>query len=414
MPDRNKIKPRRSYTANSVPLTTDLETHEMAVRWTSSDPAIFTKDAAGQIVTVPLGGGGGGGGSGSTSLVYAATPSAFPATGSADNLYIATDTQRVFRWASSVYVEVGPLAGGGSNWVSVPTLPNSTGSAGDLAYDGSYVYLATGANAWRRVALPAWDVPTSIAGLQLWLDAADSSTLYDATSGGSLVAADGSIARWVDKSGQGNHAIQATSGSQPTRRTAGLNSLPSVQFVADDADNGDWLGIAHAALLNGSSSGLAVFCVYKTATTGTNRGLAGKWPGVGQNTGPAWLLGYTGGSSTATTATMYAHDGTNAATRATTSNFNDGTARLLGYVNTTAGLQARMNGVLEGTNTSTYVVNQSSTAGVVIGGYCGYGLSSGQALMSAHISEFLIYSGALSSGDVSAIESYLMSKWGIT
>ncbi len=55
-----KIKPKRSYTANSVPLTTDLDTHEMAIRWDATSPAMFTKNAAGQIVTVTLGGGGGG------------------------------------------------------------------------------------------------------------------------------------------------------------------------------------------------------------------------------------------------------------------------------------------------------------------------------------------------------------------
>jgi len=52
----NKIKPKRSYTASSVPLTSDLDTHELAIRWDSSSPAIFTKDASGNIVTITLGG----------------------------------------------------------------------------------------------------------------------------------------------------------------------------------------------------------------------------------------------------------------------------------------------------------------------------------------------------------------------
>ena len=77
----NKIKPRRSYTANSVPLTTDLEAHELAINW--ADSKAFTKDAAGNIVSVTLGGGGGGG---SSSIVTAATVSAFPATGASGTL----------------------------------------------------------------------------------------------------------------------------------------------------------------------------------------------------------------------------------------------------------------------------------------------------------------------------------------
>lgn len=53
----NKIKPKRSYTANSVPLTSDLDTHELAINWV--DGKAFTKNAAGNIVSVTLGGGGG-------------------------------------------------------------------------------------------------------------------------------------------------------------------------------------------------------------------------------------------------------------------------------------------------------------------------------------------------------------------
>jgi hypothetical protein len=318
--------------------------------------------------------------------------------------------------AQTYPVTITGSGGGGSGltWSSVPASATASGTAGSIAYDGDYLYVATAANTWERAALSTWSsfTPASVSGLTTWLDASDASTLFDATSGGSLVAADGAVARWTDKSGSGNHAIQSTSGSRPTRRLAGLNSRESVEFVADTADSGDWLGIAHAAALNGAN-GLAIFCVYKTSSTGSNLGLIGKWPGVGQSTGTAWILAYTGGATSATPATMYAHDGTNAATQATTSNFNDGAARLLGYVNTSAGLQARMNGSLQGTNTST-LFNSASTAGVVIGGYTAYGLESGQRLMSCHISELLIYSASLTSQNVSNIESYLMTKWGIS
>jgi hypothetical protein len=65
----NKIKPRRSYTANAVPTTSDLETHELAINWV--DNKAFTKNAAGQIVSVTLGGGAGGGSSGLNPIVAA-------------------------------------------------------------------------------------------------------------------------------------------------------------------------------------------------------------------------------------------------------------------------------------------------------------------------------------------------------
>jgi hypothetical protein len=52
----NKIKPKRSYTASAVPTTSDLDTNELAINWT--DGKAYTKNAAGNIVTVTLGGGG--------------------------------------------------------------------------------------------------------------------------------------------------------------------------------------------------------------------------------------------------------------------------------------------------------------------------------------------------------------------
>jgi hypothetical protein len=86
-----------------VPTTSDLETNELAINWT--DAKAFTKNAAGQIVSVTLGGGSGGG---SGSIVEVATASGFPATGASQTLYISRDSSRVFRWDSSgVYIELG-------------------------------------------------------------------------------------------------------------------------------------------------------------------------------------------------------------------------------------------------------------------------------------------------------------------
>jgi len=65
----NKIKPKRSYTPGSSPLTTDLETNELAINW--NDAKAFTKNADGQIVTITLGGGGGGGSTGMNPIVAA-------------------------------------------------------------------------------------------------------------------------------------------------------------------------------------------------------------------------------------------------------------------------------------------------------------------------------------------------------
>jgi hypothetical protein len=40
--------------------------------------------------------------------------------------------------------------------VYVPTLANSTGIAGQITYDASYVYVCVGTNDWRRANLAIW------------------------------------------------------------------------------------------------------------------------------------------------------------------------------------------------------------------------------------------------------------------
>jgi hypothetical protein len=64
--------------------------------------------------------------------------------------------------------------------------------------------------------------------LKLWLTAADPTSLINPSS---AQAADGNfIAKWIDKSGAGAHAVQATSGNQPIYKTNQLNGFGGVLF----------------------------------------------------------------------------------------------------------------------------------------------------------------------------------------
>ena len=73
--------------------------------------------------------------------------------------------------------------------------------------------------------------PTSIPGLRLWLDASDTSTLFDATSGGGVVTADGAeIARWQDKSINSYNAIQTTQNQRPILKQNIQNSKSILRF----------------------------------------------------------------------------------------------------------------------------------------------------------------------------------------
>jgi len=72
--------------------------------------------------------------------------------------------------------------------------------------------------------------PSRIDGLDLWLDAADGNTLFDATSGGNLVTSDGSaVKRWEDKSGNLKHAIEST--AAPLLEVAEKNGFNSLNFT---------------------------------------------------------------------------------------------------------------------------------------------------------------------------------------
>ena len=206
----NKIKPRRSYTTGAVPTTSDLDVNEIAISW--ADNKLFTKNSAGNIVSVTLGG-----------------------------------------------------SGSGLTWSSVPASAFATGTAGQIAYDGDFLYVAVGSNQWERAALSTWTPVTGIAGLQAWYDASDASTLFDATSGGSLAAADGGVARWQDKSGNGRHFTQSTSGSRPLRKTGVRNGLATLRFDGSD----DFLAVPSSTALfnflhNGDST---VFMVFKPGTS---------------------------------------------------------------------------------------------------------------------------------------------------
>jgi hypothetical protein len=72
--------------------------------------------------------------------------------------------------------------------------------------------------------------PSRIDGLDLWLDAADEDTLFDATSGGNFVSTNGSaVKRWEDKSGNSKHAIEAT--DAPILATAEKNGFNALNFA---------------------------------------------------------------------------------------------------------------------------------------------------------------------------------------
>lgn len=110
--------------------------------------------------------------------------------------------------------------------------------------------------------------PREIQRCALALDASIATSLYDATSGGSLVAADGAVARWEDQSMSPKNAQQATNTLKPLRRVANINGLDALDF-----DGGDRLDLTNAENLLRNRPGSCMSVVAKrdsTTASGTN------------------------------------------------------------------------------------------------------------------------------------------------
>lgn len=101
--------------------------------------------------------------------------------------------------------------------------------------------------------------PKTIAGLYLWLDAADSS---------SVTLNSGNVSQWRDKSGGSRHFSQATSGAQPEYTTAGQNGKNCLTFdgsrrLVSDLASSNW------AFFHDGTSLYDIYMVYKTAAGST-------------------------------------------------------------------------------------------------------------------------------------------------
>jgi hypothetical protein len=105
MPRQNKILIR---TGTTTPQAADFATSEPA--WNASAGTLWIKGSSGMVEI------------GAASVYVYETVSAFPATGEANTLYVDSSTSRIWRWESPIYVETGPVGGGGGSSVDTNTI----------------------------------------------------------------------------------------------------------------------------------------------------------------------------------------------------------------------------------------------------------------------------------------------------
>jgi hypothetical protein len=362
---------------------------------------------------------------GSGSIVTAASVSEFPATGSASNLYITTEDQRIWRWdaTASIYVESGPSGGSGLSWSSVPASATATGSVGQIAYDSQYQYTCVSQNYWVRTPLTPWVPVTS--GLLMRLDASVSGSLYQ-SSGGTLNATstDNPVGYWADQSGLGNNATQATSGARPLLKLNNQNGLPGLYL---DGTNG-FITASIAGLQ--SLSALTVMMVCKpvaAAAADTNTAVFFAFGNVGAASGsyPA-ISGLSVNSSSSLLSGEYlacvvdksgttGRLGSSAYRRAASTcsviagEFtSSGTAV---YANNSQQTLDLASGVTATTSSSPSATGYAIDNDLHFGALRVSGVLTPQPAITLH--EVLVYNRALTSGERTSLWSYLSTKWGI-
>ena len=233
--------------------------------------------------------------------------------------------------------------------------------------------------------------PNLISGLQLWLDAADSSTLFDATAGGSLVTTDGAaVARWADKSGNNRHATQATANARPLLKTSIKNGKNVLRF---DGANDQLVGVP--CKWDGQVT------VFYVAKTNNNAGYV-FYDGSGNTNNDAFHFGWNAGKPT-----VYG----NGWGSGRTPNASSGVSYTGSFIMTSSVLGSSSSIFVNGaTPTGSSVANgslsQAANNNYVIG-YETYWWFNGD------ISEILIYNSALTTTQRQAVETYLNTKWAL-
>ena len=244
--------------------------------------------------------------------------------------------------------------------------------------------------------------PPYISGLTAWFDASDSTSLFNATSGGSNTVAGGDVQRWQDKSGNSWHVTEGS--NPPTLQTSVLNGLSVVRF---DGTN-DILKTSSNFTITGNPA-YSVFAVFRK-TTNTKGNVFG-WGSSATalnaagyyDDGSSGLIAYAGGNSF------------NISVGANNTWFILSIVKSAGAINTTHTVRRNRTSVAtSGHATSTPSISSNP---LTIGRWSTYDpTGSLGAAFAGDIAELVIFNTALSTtsgGDMERMEKYLGDKWGL-
>lgn len=238
-------------------------------------------------------------------------------------------------------------------------------------------------------------IPTSIGGLQLWLDASDSTTLFTDSAGSTPATADGDpVGRWSDKSGNSNHMLQTDGTKKSLLKVNILNGKSIIRndgvndFLKSTTGGADLSFTVFATNIKRGGQGLNMMAVSMGEETTAKRRCM--WHPANGNTWPN-TVGFNGFS------------------RDVQANLSwvTGTANIAQFRITSGAIQIAKNNSAWTTSTSPGLVAYTATS-IFLG-------SNNQMteIFNGDYAEVLVYAAALSDADRTLILDYLNTKWGV-
>jgi hypothetical protein len=233
--------------------------------------------------------------------------------------------------------------------------------------------------------------PTRLAGLLLWLDASDAST----------VTLDTGVSEWRDKSGSGKKMTQDTGGNQPAYLTNGIGGKPALEFTATSSH---FMRGAFSHTL--STMTCLVVAVMDSSCPSGGRFLSTSVSGSANDFGGNGHIAPTN-RDLSQNAVCSQHDGGRRASR----NITLGTPFIHLTSRDGTRLSSRINNGAEATYTPvTYFA--SAFANMMLSTQTSSGAAAG--FMTGRISEIVFYDREVTADERSKLHQYLGKKYGIT
>ena len=250
-------------------------------------------------------------------------------------------------------------------------------------------------------APPAPFTPTSIAGCQLWLDASDTATISLSGS---------SVTQWNDKSGNTRNFAQGTAGQRPLSGTRTQNSLNLIDFDGSDDKLVSSSAASTWSLLHDGTQYTLFFAAVKDGSGYTD--IMGTNADASANIGVAISETNSGGLSHYVTRGVSGNSTVENTTSSIVSGFHyvsiqakpsDATAANRSELKYKNGTAIKNNSL---TNTPSA---SAPTSTLTIGDSA----STTTLPFNGAVGEVIIYNSFLTGTDLSNVNSYLATKWGV-